>query len=357
MYDKVTKSELSIAIHNGEGWNARWRQYCIDHNIPHTVVNCYDSDILEQIRDYDILMWAFHHLKPTDLMMARHVLYAANNLGLVTYPDFQSSWHFDDKIAQKYLFESLDLPAVQSWIFYDKNDALQWIEKHPEYIPIVAKLKAGAGSYNVKLLRSKNDVKKYVNTLFEKGVSPTPSALADAPNKFLVAYTQGGLLGILNRLKKAPKFVRMVNEGKKYQSLEKGYVYFQEFVPDNQCDYRISVVDGKVWGFRRFARPNDFRASGSGMIDYNPENIPLSLVKLASDCAKKLDMTSVCFDFVVDKNNHFQFVEISYGFMGQPIYDCPGYWDQQQNWHSGHYWPEHFVIESILKLVRNNRAL
>lgn len=350
-------SDIKLAIHHEGSWNLKWIEYCETNNISHKVVNCYDSDILEQIKGFDGLLWAFHHLLPVDLLMARHVLWSAAMQGVQICPDFNSAWHFDDKVAQKYLFEALDIPAAPAWVFYSRESAMKWIAENSHHIPIVAKLRRGAGSYNVKLLKSQQELISYVARMFGKGYSPAPSGMADVGHKFKVAYGQGGISGITNRLKKAPKFFRIMRQGKKFHAMEKGYVYFQQFIPENECDYRISIVGKRIWGFKRMVRENEFRASGSGLIDYDPTGIPRNLLETSRKIAEKLKMGSVCFDFVKDKAEQYYLIECSYGFIGLAIYDCPGFWDFDLNWNDGHFWPENALIEDFIKAIPRKNVI
>ena len=55
--------------------------------------------------------------------------------------------------------------------------------------------------------------------------------------------------------------------------LQRDYLLVQEFLPGNGFDTRITVIGNRAFGFRRFNRPDDFRASGSGRIDWNPAAI------------------------------------------------------------------------------------
>lgn len=58
-------------------------------------------------------------------------------------------------------------------------------------------------------------------------------------------------------------------------------------------------------------------------------------------------------DFIFDENNTSLIVEISYGFIPSVYWDCPGFWDEQLNWHEGKFRPEDWMIESVLK-VKNH---
>ncbi len=339
-------SDIRIAIHDDGGWGRKWINYCRDRNIQYKKVDGYASDILDRIRDCQGFMWAFKHLYPTDLLMARHVLYAAGLMGLATFPDFHASWHFDDKVAQKYLFEALDLPVAGARVFYNKKEAMDWFENQSHKLPVVAKLRRGAGSYNVKLLKTKKEAMAYTIMMFDHGMSPAPSGFADARNKFRVAYSSGGVRQVVQRLKKAPRFITLMQKGRKFHAIEKGYVYIQEFIPGNTCDYRMKVVGDRAWGFRRFVRKNDFRASGSGELDFDYRKIPSSMVTMAFDVKRKLEMQSVALDIVLD-NDRPVIVEISYGF-GIDDGEAEGYWTEDGVRHNKPFDPTHLIIQSLL---------
>ncbi len=335
-----------IAIHNGIGWNVKWIEYCRSRNIPFKAVCCYDSDIIEQIRDCSALMWHFYHTNPIDILMARNVLNAAEMMGLKVYPDFYENWHFDDKLSQKYLLEALNLPAAPSWAFFDEKEALEFGEHCT--LPIVAKLRHGAGSYNVRLLKTRSDIRRYIKRMFGRGFSPAPAPLADVKTKLKVAAAKGGLAGIVRRLKKAPNFFRVVHYAKKYFGNEKGYVYFQKYIPGNLCDYRIKVVGDIAWGLRRMVRDNDFRASGGGMLDCDYKKIPADMIRMAFNAADKLRMQSIAFDIVLENNEIPWIVEISYAF-GLDADQCNGYWDRNIKRHNSVFDPTAFIIETFLK--------
>lgn len=313
---------MKLAIHNGNGWNKSWIQYAEENNITYIVVDCYSNNIISILKEQGVthLMWHFTHNSPTDIFMARNVLFSAQLSGLKVYPDINASWHFDDKISQKYLLEAIDAPLVPSYVFYDEKKALEWA-KATSY-PKVAKLRRGAGSYNVKLIENSVEATKYIKRMFGNGIEPSPGYLADVKTKLKVA---GSLTGVLKRLKKAPRFFKMVYQGKKGFLKEKSYAYFQDFIPNNTCDFRVIVVNSKTYGMRRMVREGDFRASGAGVFDYS--EVDEEIIKIAQDTAKQLNMLSVAFDFVLDDGKPL-IVEISYGFGIEGSSKINMYWDE-----------------------------
>ena len=145
-----------IAIHNNKSeilFHYRWIAYCEAQGIPYKLVNCFANDILKQLEGCKALMWHYHQANPRSIIMAKPLLFALEQSGMKVFPDFNTAWHFDDKIGQKYLLEALGIDLVPTWIFYDQAEALAWIDETE--FPKVFKLRGGAASQNVKLVHSK----------------------------------------------------------------------------------------------------------------------------------------------------------------------------------------------------------
>ena len=92
------------------------------------------------------------------------------------------------------------------------------------------------------------------------------------------------------------------------------------------------MIGNRAFGFRRMVRPGDFRASGSGEIDYRMSKIPPAAVAKSFDISRKLSTQSLAFDFLVDGED-LTIVEISYRFNVPLYYACEGYWDDSLQWY------------------------
>lgn len=333
---------MNIAIHHTPGsFSDRWISYCKENNIAYKIVNCYDNDIVAQLDDCDALMWHHHHGNYKDVLFAKQLLYSLQAAGKKVFPDFNTAWHFDDKVGQKYLLESIGAPLVPSYVFYTKKDALNWIDKTT--FPKVFKLRGGAGATNVKLVKTKSEARKLAKRAFGRGFSQFNrwNNLSERIRRFKEG--KDNIIGILKGIGR----LFLPTEFAKMYIREKGYVYFQEFIPNNNCDTRIVVVGGKAAAERRMVRENDFRASGSGKFSY--DNINIEAIKIALDVAKSLKLQSVAFDFVEDKNNNPLIIEMSYGFGTSGIDNAPGYWDSSIHWHKEKFNPQEWMVEELIK--------
>lgn len=335
---------MKIAIHHRpDSFSERWIEYCKKEQIDYKIVNCYDSDIIAQLKDCEALMWHHHHANFKDVLIAKKILFALEHAGVKIFPDFRTSWHFDDKVAQKYLLEAIGAPLAPSYVFYDKKEALLWA-KNTTY-PKVFKLKGGAGSANVKLVRTKADCVKLINKAFGCGFSQFDQwgYFKERFNKWRTG--KDTLLGVTKG------FARLFipTDYAKMQAREKGYAYFQEFIPNNKFDIRIVVVGDKAFAVKRMVRENDFRASGSSNPVYDKEQISIACVKIAFKLNKKLKSQSIGYDFVFEKNGEPLIVEIGYGFAIEFYDPCPGYWDSNLNWYEGQFNPQEWMVENLIK--------
>ena len=333
---------MKIAIHHRPGsFSDRWIEYCEKEGKEYKIVDCFQSDIIEQVKDCDALMWHHHHAHFKDVLTAKRILFALEHAGIKVFPDFKTGWHFDDKVAQKYLLEAIDAPLVPSYVFYDKKEAMEWADNTT--FPKVFKLKGGAGAANVKLVRTNTEAVKLINKAFGKGFSQFNrfGNLKERYRKWRSG--RDSLFGVVKGVGR----IFIPTEYAKMQAREKGYVYFQEFIPNNEFDIRIVVVGDKAAGEKRFVRKGDFRASGSGEFSY--EGVDIKVVEVAFDISKRLKLQSVAFDFVFDDNNNPLIVEISYGFGTTGIENAPGFWDEKLKWHEEEFKPEEWMVEEMIE--------
>lgn len=338
---------MKIGIHyKDNSFSERWVEYCMENKIPWKKVDCYQNDILKQLSDCDALMWHIHQNNPKEILFARQLIYSLMTSGKKVFPDFKTVWHFDDKVGQKYLLEAIGASIPDTWIFYSKSEALSWAEQAS--FPKVFKLRGGGGSQNVRLVQNRLEAKRLIRKAFKDGFLPY-YAIGNIKERWRV-YKMGktgitDLIVGLARFVIPPAFARI-------RGREKGYVYFQEFIPGNSYDIRIVVIRDKAFAIKRMVRKNDFRASGSGLILYEKDNFDIDTVKLAFELAEKIDGQSIALDFVYSGNKTYV-LELSFGFIKEVYDPCTGYWDRNLTWHPGQFNPYGWMIDNLIKSSNN----
>jgi glutathione synthase/RimK-type ligase-like ATP-grasp enzyme len=340
-----------LAIHNsGTGFHPRWIDYCERKGIPYRQVNCHASDIIQQVRGCQALMWHHGQSNPRDVLIARPILSALEHAGVKVFPDFRTAWHFDDKVAQKYLFEALNVPAVPAHVFVDRQEALAWVDRAD--FPKVFKLRRGAGSAGVRLARSRPEARKLVKRAFGRGfpLYDPWSNLRERMYKFRI-----GQMGLAELLKGLPRFV-WPPRYTRILGRERAYVYFQDFVPGNSSDIRVFVSGNKLCALTRLTRPNDFRASGSGLLDYSPEKVDKNVISLAFEITNRVGADALAMDFLIAKSGKPLVIEISYGSPASFYDPCPGYWDSRLNWYPGPFDPQGWMVDLVHQKIADSLA-
>lgn len=342
---------MKIGIqHTPIGFNNLWISYCEENDIPYKLINCYEDNIINQLEDCDAFMWNHDLLTLKDNIIAKRLLFALEHSGKITFPRFEEGWHYDDKIGQKFLLESLKAPMVPTYLFVEKSSALEWIAGTD--FPKVFKLKGGAGSSNVKLIKNKKTAIKFVDKAFGKGFKPISKRyfLDESIRKY-----KENEIGLLSLCKSLIRSILPLNRSFINQR-DRGYIYFQEFIPDNSFDIRIVVINqNKAFGIKRYNRKNDFRASGSGKIEHLDEsNCPEECLRIAFSTTKKLNMDSIAYDFVFGTNGKPLIVEISFAY-GHKASKASGYWDFNLNWHSKKINMQEWMIQNVMKRIMEKK--
>lgn len=342
---------MKIGIYNhGQGFSPRWVKFCIEHGIEYKEVNPYASDIINQLSDCDAFMWHHSHADYRDQLFAKQLLASLEAAGKAVFPNHATGWHFDDKVGEMYLFQALGLPVVPSYVFYTKADALAWARETT--YPKVFKLRGGAGSMNVKLVSSYAQAKHIVNRCFGRGFKSFRSR-----DYFLERFNKWrqGKDTFIGVLKGLARFI-IRPKGTTLYTPHKGYAYFQDFIPGNSYDTRITVVgQERAVAFRRGVRRGDFRASGSGDIMY--DNIDPGMLRLAFRCAELTKSDSIALDFICDASQRPLIVECSYGFSPAATEVAGRYWTKDMKEHKveGGVPICDWMVESVVRAAENNK--
>ncbi|AJH15306.1 ATP-grasp domain-containing protein [Myroides profundi] len=321
---------MKIGIHNSDtAYSKRWIVYCQINKINYIVVNAYADTIIHDLKGCEVFLWHHHHSDYRDVNFAKQLLFSLEQAGVKVFPDFKTGWHFDDKLGQKYLFEANNIPAAKAWAFYEKTSALKWVDNIS--YPKIFKLRGGAGSSNVKMIRDKGEAKRFINKAFGKGFSGF-DYWSVCKDKFKLFFKKRASLNEVLKMFILSLFPRL---GKAHLlPRQKGYVYFQEFIPNDGYDIRIQITGDKALAMVRYTREGDFRASGSNNLTHETELLSSEVIKFAFDIADRLQLQSCALDLVRDnRDNQLYVIENSYCYgVDQDEFDY-GYWTRDGVYH------------------------
>lgn len=347
---------MLIGIHldeKGEGsFSDNWIDFLNKKEVKYKVLDLTQPDSVEQAKQCDGIMWRWAH-NPQDKQCAQKILFSIEHiLKIPVFPDISTSWHYDEKTAQFYLLEEINAPVLDTWLFWERDAAIEWAQSAT--YPLIFKLSSGAGSSNVMKVSNFAEARTLIRKMFEHGFFPYT---INEFQKSLIPTNLPGFKALLSRFIHAFNYVLRGDYpplNPSFWKPEFGYAYFQEFLPGNEFDTRITIIGDRAFAFRRMNRPGDFRASGSGNIDYEQEKIDKRCIEIAFKISGKCKFQSMAYDFLV-KNNNPVVCEISYTFSNQAVYDCPGHWDSQMQWHDGHMRPGEAQCEDFLNKISSTR--
>jgi len=319
-----------------------YRKILIHNNINYIDLDSSDPDFWKKIRQatHFIYKWSHGH---SDHQIAHAVIPIIQyQLQLKCFPNWETSWHYDDKIKQAYLLEENGFPICESYIFFNKKKAQQWLERTE--LPVVFKLKSGSGSMNVQLIFSKSHAKHMINKMFGKGIHQDRNGLLKTMKTFnfnsvkIFRYYGIKLRNLL-----------IGKDTTSFWQKQKNYVLFQKFMPKNDYDTRVQITGKRAFAYLRYNRPNDFRASGSNNWSLDHKTIDMEMVKIAFNVSQKLGFQSMAYDFIYDHDGKPGIVEMSYCFGDYPEFSN-GYWQENLEWIPGRFLPQYFELMDLLGL-------
>lgn len=326
-------------------WSVAWVDYCNSHNLSYRVVNPYKRGVINELINFDIVLWHFSNYSFKDMLIAKNILNTMEFHGKKVFPSFNDAWHFDDKLAETYLLESVEAPIPTSFYYYDMESLEIAIRDKELPFPIIAKLRNGSGSHNVRKIDSAEELINYAKKMFTSGLNSAPSLMFKASSNI---KSSKSLKTFIIRAKRIPEFLKSLSNAKKF-NVERGYVYLQKFVPNDGYDLKIVVIGDKLSFIGRNIRQGEFRASGGGDIFYEKEKVTKNVIDSAFKTSEELGFECMGYDYVVDKvTGKGMVIEISYGFSHHALLQAGGHFDRYGNWYDE---PLNAPIEVLKNLI------
>lgn len=328
-------------------YSEKFKEILERNNITFILIDPNSDSLLSDLKECSHLLFR-HSQGDTDVLLYDSIFNIARNVfHLKCSPDHETFWQYENKVKEYYLLKSHDFPVIETNVFWNYSHASTFLKK--TQFPIVAKLRKGAGSSNVVIVNSIRDGKKIIDQVFKKGVKP--GKLKSKSN--LTSLSKVGILKFgYEQLKSQFINLGILKDRDEYPEwqIQKDVVLFQKYLPDNKFDTRVTIIGSRAFAFRRYVRSNDFRASGSGILDLDSHNIDTRCVKIAFSISKKLNFETMAYDFIYNENKVPFICEISYCFTDWIVKSCPGYWDESLNWYPGQNWPQYYQLVDFLQM-------
>ncbi len=249
-----------------------------------------------------LIWWAKHN--PGLKARARQLLYHVNvTCGIPTFPVWNDFRHYDDKIAQYYLLSHLGLPHPETFVTWNREEAMA--QAAATDYPVVSKASSGAGSSNVMLLKNRRQAERLVRQVFGRGRK---------------TYFRG--------------------------QLQRNYLLWQKFLPGNNGDWRVVCLgDSSTFGFFRHNREGSWQASGSGVIERG--DLPSAVLEGSWQATRALKAQVMSYDWLKDEEENWMIAETSTIWGDPGNHSKPYYMQSPVYTHATEGWQSEIVDASI----------
>jgi len=228
--------------------------------------------------------YAFMHMHYHPQVRALHkrcMAVMAMNPALRLIPDYRMSVMYDDKAEQA---RQLSKWLPRTHLYWTPNAVRNMLERGNVKFPFVSKTQEGSSSTNVRLIETMDQAKLEVRLAFSD-------------------------IGIKC----------------KYGQVQRGYLLWQEFIPDNAGDFRIVAIGSKRIMLRRNNRGERAVTTGPGEIVpvRTLTEASLAALEFAHDFFTDESIKWGCVDVVYDKRaeRHFA-LECSVSWTAHAYNDC-----------------------------------
>jgi hypothetical protein len=219
------------------------------------------------------------------------LILALQRAGAVVVPRFEILRAHHNKVFAELLLQQV-MGTTEGLIPACVYDVLESLDENSPAYPVVVKGYSGAGSANVHLARSWEELRK----------------MAAKVSRF------HDLRFVLSEVRRR---VLWRKYGYVHTSMHRSRFLLQQFIPGMKRDYKVLVYGRKLYVLRRQTRPHDFRASGSGLFEFAPDDMPDGLLDFASRTRDALDVPLVSLDIGHD-GRQFWLIEYQ-GLMFGPL--------------------------------------
>lgn len=297
--------------HKTRSYYPKFERFLKKNNIKYVFYDIYASDWIEKAKEIDMIVWHTSS-DPCTQALAKSKLYILDKkMNKKCLPSYDEVWTYEDKVHSHYLYSLYNLPEIPTFVSQRKSDVISFLQNTT--FPIISKITTGSGSSGVEKIDTYKEAKFMVDKVFS-----------------------------FRGRKTYFPFER-----------QKDYVYFQKFINDADFDLRVMVIGDKFFGYYRYPKVGDYKASGAGI--YEKKEIPIEALELAHKVKKMFNCRFLATDMLYSKKEKKFFIIESSIFIGVDtceqlvINGVPGYYqrDDKANYtfKEGKYWLPELMLK------------
>jgi glutathione synthase/RimK-type ligase-like ATP-grasp enzyme len=259
------KYKVGILKCEVDGSHLKWAKACEKRGVYYKVIELTRKDWLQNVvsEPFDILL-----LRPS----GRHFrfkyqyderLYILNKImGFATYPTYDETFFYENKAALSYYLKAKGIPHPATHVFYYEEEALSFMDETK--FPLVAKTSIGGSGTGVKIIKSRNQLNRYIMKAFGSGIKRRLGPNRNTGN--IKSWAKKSRIDYNAAIKKLKGYLAL------YKDVQKGFVIFQEYIP-HDFEWRIVKIGDSYFGHQKIKIGD--KASGSKGINYVAPGVEL----------------------------------------------------------------------------------
>jgi len=280
-----------VGIHRDRyNWHKRYGHYCHEYGLEFIEMDLFSNDWITAAKKCDVVLFKGTMNRESIRILKERIYYLETFLGKTSVPNWNSFWHFDSKAIQREVAQLSGMKIPDTIVAGTSCD----IELIKTVLPdeVIIKESFGAGSSYVKSIRN------------------------DCLRRWRLRQWQ------LER-----PFYRVVCACLRrigIQPLRGPQKVIQRMIDNDGFDIRIVTIGERyAYFFKRLVRDNDFRASGSGRIDYSWDERYSSLLRRLLGFSRRMKFNTMAYDIIIGSDACPYLIEMSSLFGGKAMPDCP----------------------------------
>jgi hypothetical protein len=260
-----------------------WHQYyaaaCRELHVPYCTIDIERADWMAQVESSGcaaFLVWPTASLSVWKQMYDERLATLGRLTRKLVYPELDAMLIYESKRRMHYWLAAAGFPHPETWIFYNREEALAFAETSA--LPVVTKTDLGAAASGVRILRDRHELRRTVRMAFGRGI---------------------------------------LRRGTDRRDRQWSNVLFQRFIPD-ATEWRIIRIGESYFGYEKI-RVGDFH---SGTAQWRYVRPPDRLLDLTRELTDRGGFTSMSVDILVDPAGNFYVNELQGVFGMLNDYAC-----------------------------------
>lgn len=261
-------SDITIGIVK-EAWHLHYYylKACHELKISYKLLDLFSNNWYEEVLNSGVKCLIIRpsvQYGPWKEMFDNRIRLLLKSVDIAIFPDDTTLWFWESKLRTLEWFKVNNIPHIETYIFYNKSEAFNYVDICD--FPIIYKANSGSGSSGVKMVKSRGQLIRLINRCFNKGIR---------------TY----------RKQKLDK--------------EHGFIILQRFMP-NISEWRIIRIGNYYFGYEKIKR-GSFH-SGSQTFGYGIP--PKEILNFVKDLSEKQSISFADFDIFLDRDGSIYLNEV-----------------------------------------------